>query len=184
MDMSTNVESGKAATKSFDDRDVGKNEENEQKETVVETEYYGVWMNLAKFFHMLLGNRYYPAFKGAAGVSGIGAMITLAGLFNFGHESSSIATLASRTQYLIPFFACSVVLCLALYMMAAPSDSACPICKEPFRMFDEELLFVDKVQLEDQAVRNYQVLKKCNKCGCKKNYPYIEKDYFSSSSEQ
>ena len=31
MDMSTNVESGKAATKSFDDRDVGKTKKTNKK---------------------------------------------------------------------------------------------------------------------------------------------------------
>ncbi len=139
-------------------------------------EDYSVALGIAKFFHVLLGKKYYPALKGVAGVSGIGAAIALAVMLNFGRGISNVTALAGRAQYLLPFFACVIVLYFTLSMITIPSDSACSNCKEPFRMLQEERYFIDRSQTEGQNVRNYRVLKKCNKCGRKQVYPYTEEE--------
>jgi hypothetical protein len=189
--MGTNTGNSREATGDSQGRNIGKGGTNsdadknkasaaEGQGSVEPDEEYSTSMDIAKLFHKLLGRNYYLAFKGAAGISGIGALIALAGMFNFGQGFGSMTALTGRAPYLLPFFACLIVLYVAWSMITIPSDSSCPNCKEPFRMFQEERYFIDKVQLEDQTVRNYRVLKKCNKCGHKQSYPDMEEDYFSS----
>lgn len=139
-------------------------------------EDYNGTVRISKFLSKLLGKWYFPVFKGTSGVSAIGVLITVAGMFNFGQGIGSMTLITNAIQYLVPFFGCLMVLGFALSMVTAPRDSTCPKCKEPFSWFEVSRHWLGKAEVEDgRIVHNYRVTMQCTNSKCRYKRVYEDR---------
>ncbi len=142
--------------------------------TVVSDEDFSVPVFVARSLFGLLGRWYYPFHECLAGASSIGAVIAILAIDNFGHGLNNTAFNINLVHYVAPFMCCLVMFVFSLSMISVSSDSTCPQCREPFRMFETHRELLNKSAVENQTVYVFTVHEKCNNCGHKRHHPHEE----------
>ncbi|VVB81970.1 Uncharacterised protein [uncultured archaeon] len=142
-------------------------------------EGHNLLVDISKFLYEKLGNKYYPACRGVAGISLIGLIAGMyPGLSAFGNVGSNPSGVLANLSQFMWFWTLALVsiavLGIAVEMMNIPRSSTCPKCKKLFALHETDRELLRKGRVKDQTVYNYKVTEVCNSCDYTGNYQITE----------